>query len=179
MNPPIHQSVTPTSLARGSEWRKWDLHIHSPKSALNNQFPKLETGEPDWEAYLQKLQEISDVAVFGITDYFSIEGYKRVRQFWLEKRLQNVALILPNIELIITHNPNLVVNTDAQQIIVANFNGFRDPRIMYRSRGLENVASSQTTTGIREEFVKFSRVEPKPFSVESESMPFQIRKIGV
>ena len=23
---------------RGSEWRKWDLHIHTPFSYLNNQF---------------------------------------------------------------------------------------------------------------------------------------------
>src|SRR5579864_2918520 len=38
---------TPTTalpLGRGSVWRKWDLHIHSPKSALNNQFPFLVDG---------------------------------------------------------------------------------------------------------------------------------------
>ena len=23
---------------KGSEWRKWDLHVHTPASALNNQF---------------------------------------------------------------------------------------------------------------------------------------------
>lgn len=78
-------------------WRKWDLHIHSPLSILNNKFPK-KAGEPDWEAYISRL-EATGLAVVGITDYFTIEGYKRVREFKAKGRLQNISTILPNVEL--------------------------------------------------------------------------------
>jgi hypothetical protein len=38
---------------KGSEWRKWDLHIHAPSSALNNQFDG-QTEEEKWEKYFEK-----------------------------------------------------------------------------------------------------------------------------
>lgn len=84
--------------SRGSEWHRWDLHLHSPASALNNQFPRLGNGEPDWEAYLVALESLKDVRVLGITDYFSIEGYKKVLEFKSKGRLANIELILPNVE---------------------------------------------------------------------------------
>jgi len=82
---------------KGSEWRKWDLHVHSPLSILNNQFPKVGNGKPDWEPFLQKLESL-DTAVIGITDYFTIEGYKAIKEFKEQGRLQNIFAILPNIE---------------------------------------------------------------------------------
>ncbi len=84
-------------LSRGSEWRKWDLHIHSPASALNNQFPKKD-GAADWDAYLSALEGLADIPAIGITDYFSIDGYKEVRKAKQAGRLGNISLILPNIE---------------------------------------------------------------------------------
>lgn len=81
---------------KGSEWRRWDLHIHTPSSALNNSFTS-------WSAYLSALEDQSDVSVIGATDYASIEGYKRL---FLEKnengRLKNISTIFPNIEFRIT-----------------------------------------------------------------------------
>jgi len=82
---------------KGSEWRKWDLHIHSPLSILNNCYPKLSDGSPDWEKFISKLESL-DMAVIGITDYFTIEGYKKVKEFKDQGRLSNIATILPNIE---------------------------------------------------------------------------------
>jgi hypothetical protein len=73
---------------KGSEWRKWDLHVHSPLSILNNQFPKLEDGKPNWEPFLQKLESL-DVAV---------KGYKALKKFKEQGELQNIYTILPNIE---------------------------------------------------------------------------------
>lgn len=81
----------------GSVWRKWDLHIHSPLSILNNQYPKLPNGEPDWEKFITKLESL-DIAVIGITDYFTIEGYKKLLEFKKAGRLKNIETILPNIE---------------------------------------------------------------------------------
>jgi exonuclease SbcC len=58
---------------RGSQWRKWDLHIHTPHTKLNNQYKVVEGGDV-WKEYCEKL-EASDVHVFGITDYFSSDNY--------------------------------------------------------------------------------------------------------
>ena len=80
---------------RGSEWRKWDLHVHSPSSALNNHFPGA-TQEDKWVQYLEKLKKISDIAVLGITDYFSVDGYKEIIA---RGGLPNIELIVPNVEL--------------------------------------------------------------------------------
>jgi len=84
---------------KGSEWRKWDLHVHSPLSSLNNQYPKKSNGAPDWDSFIDKLKTISDVSVLGITDYFFIDGYKKVMEFKKQGRLANFDLILPNVEL--------------------------------------------------------------------------------
>jgi hypothetical protein len=85
---------------QGSIWRKWDLHVHSPLSVLNNQYPHLPDGQgPDWESYVGALESLTDMAVLGITDYFSIEGFKKVQGFRQQGRLKNVKCILPNIEL--------------------------------------------------------------------------------
>lgn len=89
--------MTGGSFGRGSEWRRWNLHIHSPHSLLNNQYPKGKGGDPDWEQFLAKL-ESSNAAVVGITDYFTIEGYKAVKQFKDNGRLAGIRTLLPNIE---------------------------------------------------------------------------------
>lgn len=85
--------------ACGSEWRKWDLHVHSPLSMLNNQYPKKSDGSPDWDKYIDKLEAIKDISVVGITDYFFIDGYKELLEKRKQGRLKNFDLLLPNVEL--------------------------------------------------------------------------------
>lgn len=84
---------------RGSEWRRWDLHIHTPLSGLNNQYPKNSDGSPDWDQFINKIEESKGVSVIGMTDYFFIDGYKKVLEFKKQGRLEKFDLILPNIEL--------------------------------------------------------------------------------
>ena len=55
----------------GSTWRKWDLHIHTPSTKLNNQYKDTDENLGNFIDILEK----SDVEVFGITDYFNIESY--------------------------------------------------------------------------------------------------------
>lgn len=88
----------PYALERGSEWHKWDLHIHSPLSALNNQFPLLSDGLPDWDAYITALAQLADIPAIAITDYFSIDGYRAVRAAKEAGKLPHISLLLPNIE---------------------------------------------------------------------------------
>lgn len=79
---------------RGSEWRKWDLHIHTPGTAKNDHY-----GNSDevWERYIDALEK-SDVTVFGITDYFSISNYIKVQEYQKQGRLKG-KFLLPNVEM--------------------------------------------------------------------------------
>jgi len=82
----------------GSAWRKWDLHIHSPATVLNNQFAG-ENEDAKWEAYLAAIEALGEVGVLGITDYFSTGGYRRVAKAVAAGRLVKVGLVMPNVEL--------------------------------------------------------------------------------
>ena len=42
---------------RGSEWRKWDLHIHTPASIVQHYG---EDNEETWEKYIDLLYRISN-----------------------------------------------------------------------------------------------------------------------
>ena len=61
---------------RGSEWRKWDLHVHSPASSGFS---------GDYNQFIIQLGN-ADCDVIGINDYFSVAGYKEVH-----RRLQDPA----------------------------------------------------------------------------------------
>ena len=52
--------------------------------------------------------------------------------------------------VIATHNPNLVVNTDAEQVVIAKFDGTSTPRISYASGSLEHCATQPEKEGIIE-----------------------------
>jgi ABC-type lipoprotein export system ATPase subunit len=92
---------------RGSEWRRWDLHVHSPYSSLNSEFG------PDFEAYAIRLLEAAaanGIAAIGVTDYYTVEGYRHLRSLladgeWLARLDPKVRehagqlLVLANVEL--------------------------------------------------------------------------------
>lgn len=87
----------------GSIWRKWDFHVHTPESfhhelEFSDQTEREKYKDDIWAKYIDELEKISDISVLGITDYFSIEGYKKVLDYRKQGRLQNFDLILPNIE---------------------------------------------------------------------------------
>jgi ABC-type dipeptide/oligopeptide/nickel transport system ATPase component len=75
----------------GSEWRRWDLHVHTPAS-FEHQFGS-------WEEYLAALRAVEGVAVLGVTDYFFIDGYRKIRELRDAGDLSNFDAILPNVEL--------------------------------------------------------------------------------
>lgn len=73
----------------GSEWRKWDFHIHTPYSLLNNQYGiNPFEDDCDFDSYVKELFTRAvdkGIAAIGITDYFMLEGYKRIRTQYLDK----------------------------------------------------------------------------------------------
>jgi hypothetical protein len=82
---------------RGSLWRKWDLHVHTPASIVQEY-----GGDNDasWERFLTELEALPpEFKVIGINDYILLDGYKRVRAEKAGGRLENIDLILPVIEL--------------------------------------------------------------------------------
>ena len=76
-------------ISRGSEWRRWDPHIHAPGTVLNNQFGG---GDP-WEEYLARIEAVA------VTDYYLTGTYEEVARRKQAGRLPQVTLLFPNIEL--------------------------------------------------------------------------------
>jgi len=89
--------VTAPRFARGSEWRKWDMHVHAPGTKLNDCYQQKD-GDPDWEQFCQIIHE-SDVAVVAIADYFSLDGYFAAVEKYREAYPDDDKLFLPNLEL--------------------------------------------------------------------------------
>lgn len=93
---------------RGSEWRRWDLHVHTKGTNKNDQFKS-----KDFKAFCEVLFRKAidnDIAAIGVTDYFSIDNYKKVKDYVKniddetnftedeKSQIKNI-LILPNVEL--------------------------------------------------------------------------------
>ena len=82
---------------KGSLWRKWDLHVHTPKSIIQNYGG--DTPEA-WEKFIKDLENLpSEYKALGINDYIFIKGYKKVLDYKNSGRLANIDLILPVVEL--------------------------------------------------------------------------------
>ncbi len=77
----------------GSIWRRWDLHVHTRDTIKANEF------DGDWEEYISKIEAApKDISVIGFTDYFRIDGYKKLAADKKAGRMSNIDMILPNIE---------------------------------------------------------------------------------
>lgn len=82
---------------RGSEWRIWDLHVHTPLSIENNY--GCANDEEGWNKYITALEQLPpDIKVLGINDYLFIDGYKKVKEYKDSGRLSNIELLLPVVE---------------------------------------------------------------------------------
>ncbi|MFW5887879.1 MAG: TrlF family AAA-like ATPase, partial [Bacteriovoracia bacterium] len=82
---------------RGSIWNKWDLHVHTPLSIIQNYGGD---NEEVWEKYITDLENLpGEFKVLGINDYIFLDGYKKVLEYKEQGRLANIELILPVIEL--------------------------------------------------------------------------------
>lgn len=90
--------------AKGSEWRRWDLHLHTPETKKNDQYEG-RTSEEKWNKFYEKISNYigdgsdptKNIAVIGITDYLSIDNYKKVVA---DNRLpKSVRFVLPNVEM--------------------------------------------------------------------------------
>ncbi|MFE0528100.1 TrlF family AAA-like ATPase [Micromonospora parva] len=80
---------------RGTEWRMWDLHVHTPES-LHHRY----SGADPWDRFLTELAALPpDLSVIGINDYWFLDGYERVRREFDSGRLPNLVAVLPVLEI--------------------------------------------------------------------------------
>ena len=95
-------------VSNGSQWRKWDLHVHTKGTNKNDQF-KSKTFDEFCVTFFQKAIE-NEIHVIAVTDYFSIDNYKKIKNYVEDidtktdfseeekKYIKNIYLI-PNVEL--------------------------------------------------------------------------------
>lgn len=102
------------NFSRGSEWRIWDLHIHTPAS-FEWGGEKYNGDKAHDDKLIDEMIETmnsSDAAVFAIMDYWTFEGW-----FKLKKRLEEddapklKKVVFPGIELRICAPSELRLNT--------------------------------------------------------------------
>lgn len=79
----------------------WDLHVHTPASVVHN----YGDGQQDevWSKFISQLAALPpSIRVLGITDYYSIDGYRKVRDAKIAGQLPNIELVIPIVELRLT-----------------------------------------------------------------------------
>ena len=106
---------------RGSVWNKWDFHVHTPFSfthSFEGNFSCADSGEfqDSFDEYVRQLFEraiASNISAIGITDYFRIDGYKKIKTEYLDNPTRLMTLfgnenivskinnifVFPNIEM--------------------------------------------------------------------------------
>jgi hypothetical protein len=83
-------------ISRGSEWHRWEPHIHAPGTVLNDQF----SGSDPWEPYLSKIEGlVPKIEAIAITDYYVTDSYELCLKYKAAGRLPDVHLLFPNIEV--------------------------------------------------------------------------------
>lgn len=98
-------------MSRGSEWGRWDLHVHTKGTVKNDKFGNISFEDYCIQLFKKAIER--NIKAIGITDYFSIENYKKVKDFQdqiytrtdfdkTEKEMICKILLIPNIELRIT-----------------------------------------------------------------------------
>lgn len=95
---------------KGAQWLKCDLHLHTPDTKLNPNGYEIEN-EDKWNKYCQIIAE-SEVTIFGITDYFSVDNYFKFIELFRKKFPSSNKVFFPNIEFRL----DVSVNKAAEEI---------------------------------------------------------------
>lgn len=159
----------PMNDSRGSVWRKWDLHVHTPYSALNNGFPR---GFEEYARALLCRAANMRIAAIGITDYFSVEGYRKLREI-LDDHTRLIALCGQEVADAVTgvlFVPNVELRTST---IVTRPNG-SDSRVNFHVIFSDEITPEQIDEDFLRE-IKFT-AESSP-SESDEIWPVTVRNL--
>ena len=81
--------------AVGAVWRRWEPHIHTPGTAMNDNYKSASLSD-----FLDRVEQaVPVVECLGITDYYLTRRYEEVRAAVASGRLPGVRMLFCNIEL--------------------------------------------------------------------------------
>ena len=109
---------------RGSEWRIWDLHVHSPASGFGT--------ESDYPNFISNLNS-SIADVIGINDYSTIEGYSKI----LELGGVEGKVIFPVVEFRMNNKINHKSSTATDGGVSINFHIIFDNQLTIKQINTE------------------------------------------
>jgi ABC-type lipoprotein export system ATPase subunit len=140
-----------------SEWRKWDLHVHSPAS---------DGFSGTWDQFETQLKK-AECDVIGINDYFSVAGYKQIKEK-IDKGDLNIGgkKILPVVEFRMTESVQNK-NTTTNGATHFNFHIIFDDEI--KIADIENLIKGLTSNGtkISSDYDDKSKLKDKKVSLDS------------
>lgn len=168
-------TINKTKYKRGAEWRRWDFHVHTPASQLGSSFSGV-----TWDSYVDKLEQAArerQIAVIGVTDYMSIDGYERLLgiQKDQENPLLNSILLIPNIEFRCSPqtkegsalNIHLLVDVAENDHVEKVKKSLRNLRITYKN---------QSYGCIRDELIEFARAQNSTLQDDVAAYKFGIEQ---
>jgi hypothetical protein len=94
-----------TKINRGSAWRKWDLHLHSFYTSINNDFSPKSVND-----YLNKIIA-ENIEVVGLTNYFNFSDDDWNLKSQLEAK--DIVVFL-NLELRLTYTNKVTIVMEIQ-----------------------------------------------------------------
>jgi exonuclease SbcC len=142
---------------RGSEWRKWDMHVHSPAS---------DGFSGTWDQFENQIKN-ANCDVIGINDYFSVAGYKQIKEK-IDKGDLDIGdkKILPVVEFRMTESVQNK-NTTTNSATHFNFHIIFDDAI--KIADIENFIKGLTSGGtkISSDYDDKTKLKDKKVSLES------------
>ena len=154
---------------RGSVWRIWDLHVHTPFSALNIGFPEV---FDEYAAELLQHAADKQIAAVGVTDYFTAEGYRRLREIIDDDSRLTRLCRAETVEVIrhILFIPNIELRTST----IVRSPGGHDSRVNFHVLFSNEITPEQIDEDFLRE-VKFT-AESTPGGIDEE-WPLTIRNL--
>ena len=136
---------------RGSIWRKWDLHVHTPASYHWNGGQRFEyLSVDDKKVVISEIvnkMKTSDVDVFGIMDYWTFDGYLKLKDYIKKrKKFKFEKKILPGMEIRVEAptefrlNFHFLLSDQLSNQQLSDFKSCLEIRVEERNRKLSNEA---------------------------------------
>ena len=149
---------------RGSEWRKWDMHVHSPAS---------DGFSGTWDQFETQIKNAS-CDVIGINDYFSVAGYKQIKEK-IDKGDLDIGdkKILPVVEFRMTESVQNK-NTTTNSATHFNFHIIFDDAI--KIADIENFIKGLTSGGTKISSDYDDKTKLKDKKVSHESLLSELKK---
>ncbi len=136
---------------KGSQWRKWDLHVHTPASFHWKGGKHLHEMSSDEKVSsfeeLFNTIENSDVAVFCFMDYWTFDGYIQFNDFLKRQELNCTKTFFPGMELRIEAPVDYRLNIHVILSNILSVQQLNDFKSKLMVRGLGRPISEEAIVG--------------------------------